>query len=338
MGQRSSRRHQPPKVNAKEVLKRKRLETELFSLDGQVRGFDRIRERLAATGKDPSVFYRQLQARREKIVATLKQPTKPSGAVHPFAHLEQELLALPIAAAKFNHLTGIFGFGTIGLVQLAPASEGIQDVVAPHNAFPHSGNIITVPGSIPGAVMFNGHLQVGPEQIPADQYDPTINYFWIHNWNYLIPFPPPTVESLFSYRFTTYAGFSIMFAGGEGNISSFVTLGVTPNLMTATEVKVGPESVWPLPTTDLTQPAPGYNGHYGEVSGRATVQGSFMVGAGGVPGIAVVVGTIVALSMMSEVSLYFPSLGNSGIEIYSASGGAGRVEYCYEPQPIVSSG
>jgi len=305
-------------------------------LDGQLRTFERIRERLAASGKDPSDFYRRLQARRETLIATLKLPNPPS-TVHKSNRFEKELAALPIAPAKFNHLTGVFGFGITGFVQLGPASEGVQDIVTPQNAFPHSGNIITVPGSSPGVVMFNGHLRVGPEQIPADQYDPTINYFWIHNWNYLIPFPPPTVESLFSYRFTTYAGFSIMFSGGEANVSSFVTLGVTPNLTTATEVKVGPESVWPLPTTDLTQPAPGYNGHYGELSGRITVQGSFMVGAGGVPGVAVVVGTIAALSMMSEVGLFFPGLGNSGIEIHSAAG-VGRVEYWYEPQPEVSPG
>ncbi len=57
-----------------EILKRKYLEAELFSLDGQVRAFDRIRDRLAADGKDPLAFYRQLQARREKLVAALKQP------------------------------------------------------------------------------------------------------------------------------------------------------------------------------------------------------------------------------------------------------------------------
>ena len=335
MNQESSHRYRPPEVEASEMLKRKGLEAELFSLDGQVRGFDRIRERLASGGKDPSVFYRQLQARREKLVAALKEPT-PSGVVHPLARLEQELLALPITPAKFDHATGIFGFGTSGFVQTAPASEGIQDIVVPQNPFPHSGNIVTVPGSAPGVVMFNGDLRVGPDQISPDQYDPTLNYFWIHNWTYLIPFPPPTVESLFTYRFNAYTTFSIIFSGGEANVMSFVTLGETSNLTTGTTVTVGIDGGWPL-IADLTEPGPGYNGHYGYVSGHVTVQRSFMVAGGRVPGVAVVIGAVGALSMMSEVKLFFAGVGNSGIQIGSGNR-SGRVEYWYEPQMEVSPG
>ena len=45
---------------------RKLLEAELFSLDAQVRHFERIRDRLAAVGKD-GVAHRKMQARRDEI-------------------------------------------------------------------------------------------------------------------------------------------------------------------------------------------------------------------------------------------------------------------------------
>ena len=88
MSQGSSRSRQPPEVDATEVLARKRLEAELLSLDGQVRTFDRIRERLSAAGTDPSEFYRTLQARRGKLVAALKQ--RPSGP-KPANHVDPRL-------------------------------------------------------------------------------------------------------------------------------------------------------------------------------------------------------------------------------------------------------
>jgi hypothetical protein len=43
------------------------------------------------------------------------------------------------------------------------------------------------------------------ESISPNEYDPTINYFWVHNWKYLIPFPPPTATSRLTYRFDVYA-------------------------------------------------------------------------------------------------------------------------------------
>jgi hypothetical protein len=64
-----------------------------------------------------------------------------------------------------------------------------------------------------------------------------------------------------------------------------------------------------------------------------TVQRSFMVPAGHVPGVAVIVGVIGALSMMTEVRLLFPSVPDSGISISSQNAG-GRVEYSYEPQLV----
>jgi hypothetical protein len=39
----------------------------------------------------------------------------------PFHRLDEPLLALPIAPSKFVPEQGVFGFGTSGFVQMAPA-------------------------------------------------------------------------------------------------------------------------------------------------------------------------------------------------------------------------
>jgi hypothetical protein len=320
------------------MLERKRLEAELLSLERQLRTFDRISDQLTAAGKEPSASYRQLQARREKVLTTLKQRrwgSLPSSHVEwqlPASRLDEPLLARSIAPAKFDFRLGLYGFGTSGVVQVAPASEGVNVVAT--GPFPHSGEIVTIPGSYPGVVEFRGVLSVGPDEISPSEYDPTINYFWLRNWKYLIPFPSPTVESLFTYRFDVSASVGVFFSGGEGNLMAFVSLGETPHLTTGTDVTVGIDAGWPL-WVDLTEPGPGYNGHYGSVAGHVTVQRSFMVAGGAVPGVAVVVGVVAGLSMMSQVSLYFPGIEYSGIGISSQAGG-GRVTYSYEPQPMVA--
>jgi hypothetical protein len=76
------------------------------------------------------------------------------------------------------------------------------------------------------------------------------------------------------------------------------------------------------------------NGGYGSFGGQVTIQRSFMVGSGHVPGVAVIVGVIGALSMMTEVRLFFPGLGYSGISI-SSENVVGRVAYSYEPQLVL---
>ena len=84
---------------------------------------------------------------------------------------------------------------------------------------------------------------------------------------------------------------------------------------------------------DLTQPAFPYNGHYGHLDGQVvTVQRSFVVPAGHVPGVAVVVGVVGALAMMSGFNFtFFESGSDIGIGSQNAFG---RVAYSYEPQIV----
>lgn len=325
--------HRQPDIDFKNLQERKLLEAELLSLDMQVRNFGRLRDRLSAVGQDGNAYYRTIQARRDQIAKKVRTEAVPPNVRDPrlpFDRLDEPLLALPIAPPKFISELGVFGFGTSGFVQVAPASEGIN--VVAHGKFPTSGQIETVAGSFPGIVTFSGDLSVGPDEISPDKVDPTINYFWLHNWKYLIPFPPPTVTSILTYRFNVNALANVFFGGLEATAMSFVSLGETANLTTGNDVVVNIDGGWPL-MADLTQPTGLYNGRYGSIDGQVTVQRSFMVPGGHVPGVAVVVGAVGALSMMTEVRFFFPGLGDSGISIGSQTQ-AGRVAYSYEPEIV----
>ncbi len=325
-----------PEVDDSPLQQRRLLEAEAFSLDAQMREFGPIRERLSAHAKDPSAHYRTMLARRDEIAATLARQTPPTPLPPrtdsaPTPGPGESLVLGPIQAAKFDARLGLFHFGTSGMVQLAPAAEGVNDVV--HGHFPSTGQITTVPGALPGTVAYRGILDVGPESIPPDQYDPTINYFWVHNWKYLVPIPAPSIESVLTYRFEVSARTNVFFEGGEGQAMAFVSLGETANLTTGSNITANIDGGWPL-IADLTQSAPAYNGHYGYVDGRVTVQRSFTVGANHVPGIAIVVGAIASLSMMSRLNLTFAF--DSSISIGSENM-VGRLTYSYMPVLVATT-
>jgi len=334
MKQKENDSQRVPDVDVRDLKKRKLLEAQLLSLEAQMRNFGRIRDRLGGSGKDGTAYYGKLQARRDEVSKALKKlacggPLPiASLANSPFQRPDQPLLTQPIAPARFIRELGVFGFGTSGDVQMAPASEG-TNVVA-HGTHPTSGEITTVPGAYPGSVTYTGLLHVGPESIPQDQFDPSIDYFWLHNWKYLVPFPPPTVESRLTYRFDVYARTNIFFEGSDAIAMAFVSVGETGNLTTGSDVVVNIDAGWPL-MADLTQPTGSYNGHYGFIDGSVTVQRSFIVPGGHVPAIAMVVGAVAALSMMTEVHLVFAD--NSSISVGSQNM-TGRVSYSYEPLPV----
>lgn len=329
--------HRVPEIVTKGLQEQELLEAELFSLDAQVRNFGRLRDRFAATGGDASAFYRDLQARRDKIIAALTQfPSRfvpPNIGTPPLSlgRIKEPLLSLPLAPATFIPPLGIFGFGTSGYVQMAPATSGV-DVVAT-GTYPTSGDFTQINTGYPGQVYFGGVLTVGPDELPVGQsWDPTINYFWVRNWKYLIAFPPPSVLSRFTYSFNVDALVSIFFDGLDATAMVFVSVGETANLMTGNDVVVDIPAGWPL-MADLTQPTAFYNGRYGDIEGsQVTVQRSFMVQGGHFPGVAVVVGIIGGLAMGTR-AVAFAVDQYSVIAIYTGDN-PGRVAYHYEPEPV----
>jgi hypothetical protein len=332
-----SRQYEPPVVDTADMIRRKRLEAELLSLQGQLQTFDRVRDQLTAAGRDPLSFYRELQARQGELIKDLKAPpagpppSKIQGQA-PIPGFSESLLARQIAPARFIPDRGII-FGTSGYVQVAPAEDDINIVA--QGKFPTSGEITDVPGGFPGTVLFDGSLGVGPEEIDPSQYDPTVAYYWLRSWKYLIPFPPPTGLSYLTYRFDVGA-FLSLYMGGIGQVMSFVSLGETADLMQGVSVTVNIDGGWPI-YHDLSQPTGSYNGFYGYIDGRVTVQRTFEVGAGNVPGVAIVVGAVVGLPMLSALNLFFAGTGTGycAIEI-SSDYRAGRIAYSYEPHLVIA--
>ena len=99
---------------------------------------------------------------------------------------------------------------------------------------------------------------------------------------------------------------------------------------------------WPL-VADLSQPdlANGslYNGSYGSVRGQVAVQRSFVVGAGQLPAVALVLGVVSSQAMQTEVRLDFPGqgdgyLGAGSYEHGTRNGGPGFLNFNYNPLPL----
>lgn len=304
-------------IDSQGLLERKLRQAELFNVTAQLRD----------PARHSADQIHQLQARRRELLAGLEETH-----IRP-EHVRPPLDSLTISPAVFDRVHGVFGLGTTGYVQVAPATENVNTFVA-GGPWPHSGTINLISGTPPSLVSFNGLLNVGPDEVDQSKYDPTINYFWIHSWKYLVPFPAPTTTSMFTYSFDAYAVLSL-FAGCVGNVSAFVSLGETANLTTGTTVTVNLDGGWPIPARDLNAPYQHYNGAYGFIEGDITVQRSFRVGGGQVPGVVIVVGVIVAVAMQSEVSLAFPGLPDSGFSVGSA-GGPGRIAYAYEPELVMA--
>jgi hypothetical protein len=329
---------QPPSVNVKGLKERKILQVELFRRDSQLRNFAQLRERLVAAGQDANAMYRKIEARRDIVAAELKKITpklvRPANAAALAINPTRSVLSLPIAPPRLNNsgLGSIFGFGYSGSVQMGPAAEGVDTFEG--GKYPASGDIYTVALSDAGGITFDGDLSVGPAEIDPNLYDPSLDYFWIHNWSYLIPFPAASILSTFAYSFDVYVQAALNFSGGEGTIYSFISVGETANLQAGEQVVVNTDAGWPL-VADMTQSRQYYNGHYGYMYGDSTVQRSFEVGAGQTPGVAVVLGVICAMSMMSEVYLNFPGLGEGYITPGGLSeNGLGLVNFHYQPRFI----
>jgi hypothetical protein len=320
-----NRSRQPPTIDTAGLLQRKRAETELFRVEARLRAFGPAGAWQPDAGGDASGLYRQLYDRREELATALAsaRPARPGRADQadprpPVALLGRPLLARPIAPAVFDPGRGVYGFGSWGVVQPAPFSPGASAVPKP----PSTGEIATISGYEPGGVAFTGVLTAVAE-----------DGFWLQSWEVLVPFPPPPVRSLLTYSFGVQAVDNLFNTGG-GDLISFVSLGETPDLLTGEAVPVDIDAGWPI-AAQLGQPASLYNGAYGTLDGQVTVQRSFLVSAGQVPGVAVVVGAAAALDVGTQLDLTFADLGDCGIAIMSDPP-TGLISYSYQPQPMIA--
>jgi hypothetical protein len=327
--------YQQPGVDQRGLAALKLLEAELFRRDAELERFGLLRERLAAVGRDPTVTYREIAARRDLLQAELRRLTpKPAeGVALPEPRLDRPLSELAVAPAFFLPDLGVHGLGSSGFVQTGRAADGVS--VVPGGA-DISGEIVTTELDELGAVRFSGWLQTGPDSIPPEQYDPTIQHWWLRNWSYLVPFPAPPTRSVLTYRFDVYVEAGIFLDSLEATFMSFVSVGETAKLTPGQDVVVDTSVGWPL-IHNLREPGPGYNGHYGRITGWLMgVQRSFIVQGGQAPAVGIVVGAVTGLAMMAGVRLAFPQdsvIAPTGSEPPHLTG---RVAYHYRPDSVLA--
>jgi len=325
-----------PSVTQAGLKELKLLQATLMTCDRQLGNFTPLRDRLVASGQDANAAYRRIESRRDQALTQLKKLMPPAAPISsPARGLRpgSSVLSLPVAPVIFR--PPVWGLGYSGFVQMGRPYEGID--VIPQGKYPTTGSIYSVAlDENSSAITFDGDLSVGPASLPANQYSPDLDYFWIHNWTYLVPFPAPVLTSTFTYSFDVTALADVFLLGGPVTLMCFASIGETANF-TGQDVPVTTDAGWPL-NADLTQPnATGgnlYNGSYGSLTGTVTVERSFTVGGGQTPAVAIVLGAISCQAMQTEVRLDFPGLGDS--YIYPSSNGvSGRIDFNYWPQPVI---
>ena len=325
----------PFPISDKGLRELKLLEAELFARDAQLRNFTPLRDRLVASGQDANAAYRKIQSRRDNLAAQVAKLTPAPACLPAFApgpvRPGTSLLSLAIAPARL--ITGLGPwFGSSGSVQIGRAQEGIN--VTPHGKIATSG-AISATGRFPnGVITFDGFLDVS-FQSDSQNFDPNDAYVWLHNWNYLFFFPPPTQLSTLTYSFEVEAFAEPSRRAGSVTLMSFASIGETANFV-GVDIPVTTGVGFPL-NVDLTQPFTQngslWNGQFGTVQGKSIVQRSFDVGAGHTPAVALVVGVATVQDEFSAVDLYFPS--SSFVSFISPSSArneaAGVVDFHYQP-------
>jgi len=197
---------------------------------------------------------------------------------------------------------------------MAPAQEGL-DIIPPGG----TGSITTAFLDDKGGIYFGGDMVAPVDSQPKE-------YFWLHSWIYLVPFPAPVVDSTFTYSFRVPVEVATVIGKGVISFCSFVSVGETPNFV-GQEVVVNKVDSWPI-VAPLTGPDV-------EALGQSDVQRSFVVGRGHVPAVALALGVMVAIESGAEVqfqddvSFIFPFAVVQGLPAY------GVVNFRYDPLPPV---
>jgi len=281
-----------PLVNLKGLHERVLLEAALMRFNAQLRDFTPLRDRLVAHGEDANAAYRQIESQRDHVIAELKKltprPVLPGPGQESFRPTPPGgVLSAPLAPALFLPPGNSALFGYSGSVQIGAALEG--DNIVPPDA---NGDISTVQLD-PGIVYFDGHCEAGnPYEGPPKEY------FWLHSWTYLIPFPPAvtgrvdSASSLFTYSIpvaiNARATPDTLTVGAT--FWCFVAVGETPDFV-GQEVWVNTIDSFPVVTQlPSNYPEPTYH-----ISGESNVQRSFVVQGGHTPAVAVALGVVLAL-------------------------------------------
>ena len=125
----NARQSSRPPVDLNGLQERVLLSASLMRLNAQLRNFTPLRDRLVAHSQDANAAYRQIESRRDQVMAELKKlspapvlsvpPSKSFRPPRPVATLSS-----PIAPARFLPPRNSPWFGYSGRVYAGPLQEG----------------------------------------------------------------------------------------------------------------------------------------------------------------------------------------------------------------------
>jgi hypothetical protein len=235
------------------------------------------------------------------------------------AHLRNvsSALSLPVAAPRLLEPGLKPRFGYSGSVDMGPASEG-EDRIPPDG----TGSFKAQSGGLlaNGSILFTGDLA-------ADGREPVL---WLHDWNYVISFPPPSVPSVLTYSFAVGVKVGIWGGQGDGTFLSWLSTGESANF-TGQDIAVNNDG-YPLARNLTDIPADG-------AASGLNVKRSLMVEAGDTPAVCLVVGVATALSPGSAITFHpedcfiCPAASVDPATGLGRRPGLGIVNYHYQPLP-----
>jgi hypothetical protein len=342
MSEHTVRAARSPLIDLASFNRLKLLQVRSMALDSQLRNFSSLRDRAVASGKDPDAAYRTIQVRRDAAVSELKNilpipaiPARLAGSVRG----PQSVGALQTPVGhRFPFPPLGPGLGFSGTAPVGNGYDGTE-IVPEGLQYAALGSIYTVSLNNQGAV-FDGDLKVKPDVGEQTSDDGGLDYYYLHNWLYIVDFPAAVVKSTFTYSFNVQAFAYIWRRYGNATLYTFASVGESANY-SGQEIIVNADGGWPF-IVDLSQPDfqndSLYNGFYpGYIAGSANVQRSLVVEGGQQPAVAVVVGVISAQSSESAVLFELPGEGTGGsLVISSLQGQPGLVNYSYNPSPLVA--
>ncbi len=326
---------QPPGVSLKGLQERKVLQAQLLGINAQLQNFAPLRDQLAASGQDSNTKYRQMQARRDRLMVELTKLAPAPTHTDVSGVSGRPVQDLPIAPTVFSPPKYRPSIGYTGKVAFGGPPQGI-DAAIPEGTQQMSGSIARGQIFEKNVVAYVGNLKVASLS-GAPEPDPSLNYIWMHSWNYLVLFPPPASRCLFTYNLGMMVTARVVSHVGHVNLSSFVSFGVT-DAFAGEDLPTDTDS-WPPFSVDLSQPysvnGSSYTGTSGVLQGPSNTQGSFVVARNQTPAIAVAVGVIssqsndslLQLGAFPDCSFVYPGITN----VNDGNITNGSVTFNYQP-------
>src|SRR5580704_10233126 len=150
---------QPPRVSLKGLQERKVLQAQLLGINAQLQNFAPVRDQVAASGQDSNTKYRQMQARRDRLMVELTKLAPAPTHTDVSGVSGRPVQYLPIAPTVFSPPNYSPSFGYTGKVAFGGPTEGI-DAAIPEGTQQMSGSIARGQIFEKNVVAYVGNLKV----------------------------------------------------------------------------------------------------------------------------------------------------------------------------------